>query len=56
MRVVLNLTEGQIADICAQLLPKPKRAAKAKRPMTDHRRNYQRDLMRRRRVAAKAAA
>jgi hypothetical protein len=40
MRVVLNLTEGQIADICAQLLPKAKPAAKAKaRPMTEHRRN-----------------
>jgi hypothetical protein len=56
MRVVLNLTEGQIADICAQLLPKPKPAAKAKRPMTEKRRTYQRDLMRNRRAAAKAEA
>jgi hypothetical protein len=56
MRVVLNLTEGQIADICAQLLPKAKPAAKRKaRPMTEHRRNYQKLLMRKRRAAAKAA-
>jgi hypothetical protein len=57
MRVVLDLTEGQIADICAQLLPKAKPAAKRKaRPMTEHRRTYQRELMRKRRAAAKDAA
>jgi hypothetical protein len=55
MRVVLNLTEGQIADIRAQLLPKAKPAAKAKRPMTEKRREYQKLLMRKRRAAAKAA-
>jgi hypothetical protein len=56
MRVVLNLTEGQIADICAQLLPRPKPAAKAKsRPMTEARRTYQRQYMAKRRAAAKDA-
>jgi hypothetical protein len=58
MKVVLNLTEGQIADICAQLLPKAKPAAKRQsgNSNTEHRRTYQRDLMRKRRAAAKASA
>lgn len=56
MKVVLNLTEGQIADICAQLLPKAKPAPKRKaRPMTEKRRAYQRVYMAKRRAAAKAA-
>jgi hypothetical protein len=59
MQVTIMLTTRQVADIVAQLtgatVPKPKRAAKPRaRAMTEHRRNYQKLLMRKRRAAAKA--
>jgi hypothetical protein len=56
MELVITLTRAQLADVrrqlgAVELTAKPT----AKRPMTEHRRVYQRDLMRVRRAAAKAA-
>jgi len=60
MLVTLDLNARQIASLIRQIGPAvltAKPAAKRKaRPMTDHRRNYQRLLMRKRRAAAKAEA
>jgi hypothetical protein len=53
MQITLTLTARQIASILRQTATKP---TKAKRPMTKHRRTYQRDLMRKRRAAAKVTA
>jgi hypothetical protein len=56
MQVTFTLTARQVADLLRQIGP-AKLTAKpaAKRPMTAHRREYQKLLMRRRRAAAKAA-
>jgi hypothetical protein len=53
MLITLDLSARQIASLLRQTATKP---AKAKRPMTDHRREYQKLLMRKRRAAAKAEA
>jgi hypothetical protein len=66
MLITIDINARQIASLLRQTAPakpadkpatapKPKRAAKRKaRPMTEHRRNYQKLLMRKRRAAAKA--
>jgi hypothetical protein len=57
MLITLDLSARQIASLLRQIGPANRPAKPArKRPMTDHRRNYQKLLMRKRRAAAKAEA
>jgi hypothetical protein len=63
MLITLDLSARQIASLLRQISPakltaktSPNEPVIGKRPMTDHRRNYQKLLMRKRRAAAKAAA
>jgi hypothetical protein len=55
MKIEIELTARQLADVRRQLGDELTAKPTAERKTSEHRRLYQRDLMRRRRAAAKAA-